>query len=216
MKIFAFLSPTWVIADFAKRKWDRITVIEFLNSLYLYLSVVSVGGVFIYQEFWASQEGKSLNTALPYVAIYLWSYFLLSRCNEIFWAFLRDAFDKLDDPESGQSGLKAKDRVRLSLKSYLELILNFSLLYALLPATKLVWSGTNIPIKITDALYFSGVTITTLGYGDYSPAHWYPKFLTIYEVFCGFILLIVCFAIYSGIKSPNKTNSADAKSRAAD
>jgi voltage-gated potassium channel len=203
MKIFAVLSPTWAIADFAKKKWDRTTVIEVLNSFYLWLSVVSAVGVVLFQEYWISNDAISLNATLSYVTVYLWSYFLLSRCNEIFWAFLRDSFDQLENPQEKKSKLQPKDRVRLSLKSYLELVINFSLLYALTPATKEIWSS-NVPAHIADALYFSGVTITTLGYGDYSPAHWYPQFLTVYEVFCGFILLIVCFAIYSGIRSPNK------------
>ncbi len=202
MKIFAILSPTWAIADYAKNKWDRTTVIEKLNSFYLGLSVVSVVGILLFQEYWVQNKVISLNETLPFIVVFLWSYFLLSRCNEIFWAFLRDSFDKLDNPEEQESNLQPKDRVRLSLKSYLELVINFSILYALLPATKEIWSN-NVPVHITDALYFSGVTITTLGYGDYSPVHWYPQFLTIYEVFCGFLLLIVCFAIYSGIKSPN-------------
>ncbi|WP_027360235.1 potassium channel family protein [Desulforegula conservatrix] len=206
MKLFSLLSPTWAIADFVKKKYDRTTVIEVLNSFYLYLSVVSVVGVLVFQKYWASQENTSISNALSYAVVYIWSYLLLSRCHEIFWAFLRDAFDKLGDPEDKKSRLGPKDRVRLALKSYLELVLNFSLLYALVPATEGMWSSKKFPIQITDAMYFSGVTITTLGYGDFSPGHWYPQFLTVYEVFCGFILLIVCFTIYSGIRSPNKND----------
>lgn len=206
MKVFSILSPTWAIADFAKTKWDRTKVIEVLNSTYLWVSIASIVAVLVYQEYWAAPSAKSLNSSVPYFFVFAWSYFLLSRCNEIFWAFLRDAFDKMDKAKASKSDLKPHDRVRLSLKSYLELVLNFSLLYALLPMTEEVWNNKQLPIQITDAMYFSGVTITTLGYGDFSPAHWYPQFLTVYEVFCGFILLIVCFAIYSGMGSKSQVN----------
>ena len=191
MKLFALLSPTWALADNLKPKdkFKRAIVIKKLNSLYLWISVVSVIGVLVYQKFWVFPDKACLNIALPYIVIFPWSYFLLSRCNEIFWAFLRDAFDQLDEKDNPNSTLTYKDKLKLSLKSYLELIINFSLLYALLPSTKEFWSNGKAPTEISCALYFSGVTITTLGYGDISPQHWYPQFLTIYEVFCGFILL---------------------------
>ncbi len=180
-----------------KKKFDRTKTIKILNSFYLGVSLISIFGIFIYQEYWINKMNYALNNALSFIFIFLWSYFLLSRCNEIFWAFLKDSIDKMDNKHSQKSELTSKDRIKLSLKSYLELIFNFSILYALLPGTNQVWTKTT-PIKILDSIYFSGVTITTLGYGDISPLHWYPKFLTIYEVFCGFILLIVCFTIYTG------------------
>ena len=199
MKVIAILSPTWALADFAKKKWERTKIIKTLNSVYLWVAIVSVVAVLLFQEYWMQSQEQCLNSSLPNFFVFAWSYFLLSRCNEIFWAFLRDAFDKMDGTEAirSKSKLTPKDRIRLSLKSYLELVFNFSLLYALLPMTDVFWNTEEFPMHITDAIYFSGVTITTLGYGDFSPAHWYPKFLTVYEVFCGFILLIVCFAIYS-------------------
>ncbi|SGY88064.1 Putative uncharacterized protein [Moritella viscosa] len=34
-------------------------------------------------------------------------------------------------------------------------------------------------MDIINTLYFSGVTITTLGYGNISPIHWFPQFLSV-------------------------------------
>jgi voltage-gated potassium channel len=124
----------------------------------------------------------------------LWGYFVLSRNNEIFLAFLYDAFDKLDKKQNNTI-LKMSDRILLSLKSYIELIINFAILYLLFPIS--YWKECNAPENILESVYFSGVTITTLGYGDFSPTNWFPQMLTIYEVFCGFILIIVCFTIYT-------------------
>jgi voltage-gated potassium channel Kch len=43
------------------------------------------------------------------------------------------------------------------------------------------------------AAYFSAVTITTLGYGDFSPKYWPGQILVVFEVFIGLILIIVAF-----------------------
>lgn len=198
MKLFAVLSPTYILAKFLKERFDRTNTIKVLNSIYLWIAVVSCIALLIYQEYFDPIGKLAIVLQLNYVAVFLWSYFLFSRCSEIFWAFLKDAFDKMDKGKEANSKLTPQDRIRLSLKSYLELLINFSILYLLLPSTDAMWKNDSYPESITDALYFSGVTITTLGYGDISPAHWWPQFLTVYEVFCGFILLIVCFAIYAG------------------
>ena len=119
--------------------------------------------------------------------------FAFSRPNEIFYAFYRDAIDKVDDKRPF-SNLKFGERIKLALKSYLELILNFATMYYLFPAA---WFKQEFDFYF-QALYFSGVTITTLGYGDIAPVCIVPQLLTVYEVLCGFILLIVSFAIYTG------------------
>lgn len=198
MKLFSVFSPTYILAGYLKEKYDRTETIKVLNSFYLWVSIVSAISLLIYQEYFNPIGELSLNSQLSFVAIFIWSYYLFSRCNEIFWAFLKDAFEKMDKHLKPNSNLEPKDRIQLSLKSYLELVINFSILYLLLPLTSNVWSNNAYPETIADALYFSGVTITTLGYGDISPEHWWPQFLTVYEVFCGFTLLIVCFAIYAG------------------
>ena len=198
MKLFSVFSPTYILAGYLKVKFDRTETIKILNSIYLWISVVSATALLIYQEYSPPIGKLSLNEELNFVVVFLWSYFLFSRCSEIFWAFLKDSFDKMDKSKKPYSDLRPQDRIRLSLKSYIELIINFAILYLLLPSTSVIWENGNAPESITEAVYFSGVTITTLGYGDISPVHWWPQLLTVYEVFCGFILLIVCFAIYAG------------------
>ncbi len=44
-------------------------------------------------------------------------------------------------------------------------------------------------------LYFSAVTITTLGYGDIFPTKYYSKLLTIIEVFVGLFLILIYLGI---------------------
>jgi voltage-gated potassium channel len=205
MKFFALLSPTWAIADFTKRYRDRTAAIKVLNSIYLTVSVLSVAFIAIAQHLENNLVRDGLYKSLPIAGVICWFAFLMSRNNEIFWAFLKDAFDKMEDEKIDKSEneeisyppskLTPKDRIVLSLKSYLELVLNFSIVYSLID--KSLWKS-DLPLSVTDFVYYSGVTITTTGYGDITPKHWLPQLLSVYEVFCGVILLVVCFAIYAG------------------
>ena len=213
--LYALLSPTWALANLLKSRASNAEAKSYivinLNGIYLCISIVSVFGVAVYQ-FISCNQPPSLYDSIPSIGVIIfWSYLLLSRCNEIFGAFLNDAFDKMEK-SCGSTSLTPKQRIELSLKSYLELLLNFSLLYALTAPS--LWKNCIAPMKISEAIYFSGVTITTTGYGDITPANWYPQFLSVYEVFCGMILLVVCFAIYAirldsraDCKNNNHTNS---------
>ena len=88
-----------------------------------------------------------------------------------------------------------RKRIKLALLSYIELIINYAVIYFMMPPS---WFGEEKFGNIIDAVYFSGVTITTLGYGDYSPSFWVAKLLVIHQVLTGFTLVIVSFAVYAG------------------
>lgn len=184
--LLAIVSPTWMLAAQLKgQKYgrDRERVIERLNRIYLTIAVGGVCGIGALAQ---------CNFAVPLLVKLIYGYFLFSRCTEVFYAFLKDAIDHLNRAER-QSSLTYGTRLSLALRSYLELILDFALIYTLCPRT--YWKGD--PSGIIDFVYFSGVTITTTGFGDISPVHWLPKLMSIYEIFCGVTLLVVCFTIYT-------------------
>ncbi|MGY3901370.1 potassium channel family protein [Aeromonas lusitana] len=194
------LSPTWWYADHVKKGSNpesRMRGIIARNYSYLFISMLSTlifGGLFSYGVF------HYVPAWLTY-SIFLFIYSLpFSRCNEIFLAFIADALDKSEGKVSS-SLLSYRERIELALKSYIELILNYSLIYLLIPKE---WFNKSFE-SVLDTIYFSGVTITTLGYGDYSPTHWLPKILIIHEVLVGFTLIIVSFALYVG-KAPTEPN----------
>src|SRR5260221_13044174 len=107
-------------------------------------------------------SGWPLNHPFAEPGLLLWGYLLWSRCTEIGFAFLRDAYDKIGVPIS-RSKLRARDRLVLAFKSYIELICNFTMLFTLCPAD--TWQQNAGPKHVTDLLYLSATTITTTGNG---------------------------------------------------
>lgn len=212
-------SPTFFLADILKKDLNKNKAIRILNWFYFTISLISFAISLLLQHY------HSIFLQIPdkdsYFIFSLWIILLLSRCSEIFYSFLLDAYDKVSEKRllnisfwpqcivslknklvissflsrvvDGED-LKFHDRLVLSFRSYFEIVINFSFLYLLTPCD--FWKGNHIPHDIMEALYFSGVTITTLGYGDISPINWFPQFLTVFEVFCGVSLLVVCFAVY--------------------
>jgi voltage-gated potassium channel len=134
----------------------------------------------------------------------LWAYLLWSRCTEKGFVFLKDAHDKIGEPIS-HSNLLPRDRLILAFKSYIELALNFSMLSALSPAGNWMTNAAAFPHSVTDVLYFSATTITTGGNGAMIPGPGLLQLLSSYEIFCGLILLVVCFTIYTGLKKKGAT-----------
>ncbi|MGL1957884.1 MAG: ion channel [Colwellia sp.] len=204
LKFVSFLlSPTYFFADYRKEN-HRINgksvskLMKKFNSFYFFLSIalaITVASLPVHSTYYIKYNVLSL-----FLIVFLIWIYPLSRANEVIYSFLKDAIDKVNGKKSS-SDLKYGERIQMAVKSYIELIINFAVIYYLLPK-----GYFDLPIKsFIDSLYFSGVTITTLGYGDISPKHSFPQLLTVYEVLCGFSLVIVSFTVYVG-KSMEQNN----------
>lgn len=196
----ALLSPTCALVYCCKRsarkktkkKFERQKAVGALIRKF-HTSYLVVASVLALVCLVLSVVGYSTEYGNPYFAFFaalVWIY-SISRANEIFYAFIGDAITKVKF-KNNRSDLRFGDRIRLALWSYLELVVNFASLYYVMPAD---WFKESLE-NYWQALYFSGVTITTLGYGDYAPKCWVSQLLSVYEVFCGFSLLIVSFTVY--------------------
>lgn len=226
------LFPTFHYAKYQKmiNKYSRKAIIEKLNYINVYVAiklssvivmtdvVVAIfyrntdAGINAFNFFRHDQSGAAYYISVFFVVFALiMILFLFSRCLEIFYAFLKDSKEQLSGKKEGSSGLLYYERVELAMRSYAELILNYALIYYFLNYTVLRLSGIHIfdPDKFrgfADALYFSAVTITTIGYGDIvvqntSGSLWLGalKLLPPFEVINGSILIVVSFTIYASL-----------------
>ncbi|MFI5387373.1 MAG: potassium channel family protein [Fimbriimonadales bacterium] len=164
------------------------------NWLFLGLSYGCVALFLFWEPRSAAQSHISVG-----VGILLW-LLPVSRCGEIFTAFLEDALDQLSG-DRPRTTFTPPQRLGLALRSYLEVIANFAIIFFLLPASWFVRTGSSglRPFRTAiDALYFSGTTITTLGYGDITPVHPVAQLLTLYEVLGGIALAVLTIGTYIG------------------
>jgi hypothetical protein len=72
--------------------------------------------------------------------------------------------------------------------------MNFAVLYSILPAA--AWHELKSALGVLYSLYYSVVTITTLGYGDIIPISSFPKIISMYEVIAGIVLIVLSLAVY--------------------
>lgn len=185
------LSLTWAMANVLKpkNKDGRARVIRFLNWTYFLLSVFIV----VFVGFYCGDSLAAIRPeGLRWWAVLL-QYVIMWRFFEVFFAFYRDAFAKLEEVDSS-SNLRWSERVGLALRSYLELVLDFALVYALLP--KSAWLKPE-PEKLSDLVWYSANVITTSGGGGFLPGSIPLRLLSLCEIFCGVLLLVVCFTIYT-------------------
>ena len=109
----------------------------------------------------------------------------------MWFAFWRDSIDRIKDT-SAETIDSLVHRLYNVVRSYLEVTVNFGILYFFLESSMFKFAFHSI----AEALYFSAVTITTLGYGDNSPARAFSQFWCVYELGVGFTLIIFTLGLY--------------------
>lgn len=206
------IMPTRVRSEILKKK-DVQHFPDFIKSMTIYSLLASsvVVSIFYLLERMLDSNKNTLSFFLKTDNYFLLGFGILltfstllwstSRILEISYAFFNDAHTHLEKPKKDKidTNLKYPDRIRLAMYSYVELIILFGSLYyalsAIIDSTFLIAGKADV-IGIVNSIYFSGVTITTLGYGDISPNIMVSKLLVVFEVLSGFTLVIVSFTIY--------------------
>lgn len=169
-------------------------------------------GIFGTIDYFISKNalGYALNIDIIWIPILVLSLLLLwrsiSRILEIFYAFYYDAHTHLSaTKKENNSSLKYHERIHLALYSYAELIFLYALVFYIFSGFGVIFEvcypvfnhgDKTVVLDMIDAVYFSGVTITTLGYGDIQPSVALTKFLSVFEVLSGFALIIISFTVY--------------------
>ena len=173
-------------AAFARRWPSYLLAIELVVA-----ALLSVGTL--------SRVGLDHYLLVRWVA-YVASIFAISRVAEIVGAYYYDAMDSFAD-DRGPASLSKPDRVKLVMKSYPSLVINWAVIYFALPSTQFLAhapDGTHSYAlqSFIDAIYFSGVTIATVGYGDIAPTGPWSRLLSICEVGMGILVLVFALGAY--------------------
>jgi voltage-gated potassium channel len=193
LAVGACISPTRAIIDYWKKHHrNRALLFKRWNMSFFCISIVISLTLYVLPIATLPRPaGFPMLSAILWVV--LWCS--VSRCTEVFWAFGRDAFDQLEG-KAPTSGLTAPNRLRLVAVSYAEVILDFGLICFSL--SLLVDAAMYTPsfASIADAIYFSAMTITTVGYGDITPTRILSRALAISEVVLGLVLVVLALGVY--------------------
>jgi voltage-gated potassium channel len=76
--------------------------------------------------------------------------------------------------------------------------INRSLILLLINYFEMIMSGKDVINDAGTALYFSIVTITTLGYGDYTPIGGLGRFLVSAETIMGIVFIVLVLSTFIG------------------
>jgi hypothetical protein len=144
---------------------------------------------------WFSGTGEVVRH-MPWYLVYgaLW-LFPFSRVNELALGFYQDAIQRFKGPPS-RTKMAPVDRLVLLVAAYFEVAAQFGILYfCALPSGNFSKDFHSI----IHAVYYSVVTITTVGYGDITPQKSWAQIMCMYELAVGFI--VITFALGSYLAS---------------
>lgn len=177
------LSPTRLVIDDIKARHDDAANVLWNWNLWFFRFELGVCLSLVVYPFVLP------GVALPVLLMFVLLWLALSRCNEIAFAFYRDTIDHLK--KERKTSLKPWQRIQMAVRSYLSLTANFGMVCYFVPTLY-----DPAPNNFVQALYFSGVTIATLGYGDIKPIQAVSQLLAVYEVFSGILLVVLALGTY--------------------
>jgi hypothetical protein len=187
--ICVIVSPTRTLMNWRRRNQPPKVVASMLRRWcrgFFLVSVLLCLGTLIFQRF--LHPDTWISGGIRWIVLSLaWS-----RCNETMIAFARDARQWIEG-RSYNPNLSSAHRLGFVIQSYAELWLLFALIVCHLPPDLY---KPPLHDDILTSVYFSGTTISTLGYGEFLPVHWVSRFLVLYEVFSGLFLVVMAIAIY--------------------
>jgi hypothetical protein len=187
--MYLFISPTRVFMNWRRRGKSPEVAAAMLfrwTRGFFVTSVLLCVAALLMEQFLAQSEFVTIVFRVGIIAI------ALSRCNETMIAFCLDARQWLED-RPARTGISPVHRLGFVVQSYAEIWLFFALISCNLPKSMY---NTSIHDDILSSIYFSGVTISTLGYGDIHPTMWASRFLALYEVFSGLFLIVMAIGVY--------------------
>jgi len=106
-----------------------------------------------------------------------------------------------------------KVNIRSIIESGLILVLSFSASYYAMSAINP--SSFTQQLSILDSIYFSVITIATVGYGDIAPVAGYARILTIVEVLLGLLYILFVIGIFLNVYIKHQNEEVNRKSESS-
>ena len=180
------ISPTRFAIERIKHKVsDYGQTIRIWNRFFRCAMLASVVGLYIVKS------GDPIRNARFYAGYFALWLLPFSRVNELALAFYRDAFQRFDSTSSN-TGITPIQRLRFLVSSYFEVAAQFGIMFFCFPSGFFKQDFHSI----VEALYFSAITISTVGYGDITPTRPPSQLACMYELAVGFILLVFALGSY--------------------
>lgn len=233
----SILVPTFALAKYKKYEIDNsefsvsqkknqrkkllidLNLLNFYSSVAIFILVILISCI---NDYFELNELTGNVEHLKYAFVILFSIFILlfiSRGIEIFVAFYKDAIRHFNESRA-RSSLSRADRVELAIRSYIELIINYGMIYYLINLISLIMSGEYILNGITNpiqALYSSMASILTVEFISVNSDFRYSvladiiTLLSPIEVLNGLILIVVSFTVYTSIEDVEKNEDREGK-----
>lgn len=198
---FVFSPTRFAIERIKDEVDDKDRTIDIWNGIFRGILGLSVFGLYL------AGTGAVVRNAPLYVGyVGLWLV-AFSRVTELLLAFYQDAFQRV------KTGIADKEkRLKKLVFSYLEVALQFGVLFFCFPSGFFNKGFSSI----FEAIYFSVVTITTVGYGDFTPTRWQSQLACMYELAVGFVLVIFALGSYLAANDPTISRQEKAPSKDAE
>ncbi len=163
-----------------------------------FVAVVCICSIFI----------KSYENIFGIIAMY---YFGISRVVHFFLNFIGDIFknNNQDEKKSNQGknklsiDEKKQRKLYYVLMSYVSLLIEYGVLYYLLDKCGEKMFSNSL-VSILNSIYYSVVTITTIGYGEYFPTNVISRIYVVLQIVSGMFLLGVSLATYMNQEEKGK------------
>ncbi|MCJ2121483.1 potassium channel family protein [Methylobacterium sp. J-077] len=132
---------------------------------------------------------------MPWPVYVLAGFYAFGRINELVFAFYSDALDRLEGKKL-RIEIRKSERIVLLGIGYIETIVQFGLVHLAAQALSPHRAYSHPLRDAFDATYFSVMTITTTGFGDFAPDSLLPRLVTMYEAVIGIVFLALALGSY--------------------
>ena len=196
-------------SKFAKKDYKPYIIQNFRDGMWNVVFFLSTYSAVVYVD----------NDGFRYSGYLLCTFNIFRYFKYRFWD---DLFDRTLSCENSYLGHKSNPNIALAqglfnllLRTYLFIAYSFGCIYILMahgeyeqsPLIFKISQDTRSGDILVDFMYFSIITMSTVGYGDISPVAASAKFVCIFQIIFGYLFIGSVFALVISRYQPEKTSN---------